>query len=642
MSGKTRDSAKMRRAEGVLPTAADRGAAYVVTGRRGRFRLKSLFFWLYDATVICALAALLLAFCLYATGEWLTRSSPKLNRLASHETVVTDRHGKPAGLLEQPGQGTRKTAEGDELPLLLKAAFVAVEDKRFYEHAGVDLRAVARAVGANASAGRVKQGGSTISQQLARTLYLSNDRTWLRKGLELSAALALERKHSKEELLTGYLNEVYMGKQLYGIKAAAKFYFGVKNLEQLKLWQIATLAGIPKGPALYNPLDEPAQSLERRVVVLKLMRSQGLISAQELQGATKITYSPPASDSSKEVRLSSALLDTLMKEATRLTKLSRDDLMTGGFTITTGWDPAAQARLDKVFADEKAFPRSASGKPVQAAAVLLDNESAEIRALAGGRGSGATGLNRALARRQPGSMIKPLAVYGPALESGKYSPDSLLEDQAVNYSGYKPTNLSGRYSVRMTMREAVQKSINAPAVWLLDQIGMKASLAFMERVGIQTEKDDRHLALALGGWTRGITPLEAAQAFRAFAAGGLYREGHLITSIRDRSGKLIYEAKGKESKAMSQTTAARMNDMLLQVVREGTGRQAGAGGLQAAGKTGTTQLPGAPSEAARDAWFAGYTGNRTLAVWIGLDSSSEDYMIASGADAARIFRLVME
>ncbi|SDT26858.1 penicillin-binding protein 2A [Paenibacillaceae bacterium GAS479] len=642
MSGKTRVSAEPRRAAGALATVPDGGAAYVTAGRRGRFRLKNIFFWLYDATVICTLAALLLAFCLYATGEWLTRDGPEPDRLSSFETVVIDRYGKRAGLLQQPGQGTREAATADELTPLLKAAFVAVEDKRFYEHAGVDVKAIVRAAGTNAAAGRVRQGGSTITQQLARTLYLSNDRTWVRKGLELSAALALERKHSKEELLAGYLNEVYMGKQLYGIKAAAKFYFGVKSLEQLKLWQIATLAGIPKGPALYNPLDQPAQSSERRLVVLKLMRSQGLISAQELQEAAKVRYSPPASNSSKEVRLSSALLDTLMKEASRLTKLSRDELMKEGLTISTGWDPAAQAQLDKVFADEKAFPRSASGKPVQAAAVLLDNESAEIRALAGGRGSGATGLNRALARRQPGSMIKPLAVYGPALESGKYSPDSLLEDQAANYSGYKPKNLSGRYSGRMMMREALQKSTNAPAVWLLDQIGMKASLAFMERVGIQTERDDRHLALALGGWTRGITPLEAAQAFRAFAAGGFYREGHLITSIRDRSGKLLYEAKSKETKAMSQTTAARMNDMLLQVVREGTGRQAGVGGLQAAGKTGTTQLPGAPAEAARDAWFAGYTGNRTLAVWIGLDSSSEDYMIATGADAARVFRLVMD
>ncbi|MGU3567294.1 transglycosylase domain-containing protein [Paenibacillus sp. D51F] len=591
-------------------------------------------FW-FDAAAVAAALCMLGIAALHWAGDAVTDGARALGEPVAPSLLI-DRQGKQLGVLTSPQYGYRGGELERQLPHLLKEAFVATEDKRFYSHGGIDFRALLRAAAANVSSGRIVEGGSSITQQLARTAYLSNEKSLLRKALEMAAALSLERRYSKDELLRQYLSRVYMGKQLYGVKAAAERYFGESRLERLELWQIATLAAIPKGPALYNPIDHPERSKERRQVVLRLMREQGYITQRQMEMAGAVDYKAPAAPKKPA---SASLAEAVIREAGERASLSEEELLGGGYTVAVGLDAGLQADIEKKLARDADLPKSSLGKPVQAAAVVLDNGTAEIMAFAGGSSGASGGFNRAFARRQPGSAFKPISVYGPALETGLYSPESMLEDRKASYGGYAPTNPGGVYRGSVPMRQAVQNSINSPAVWLLQQIGLQASVKFASGLGIRLGKEDRHLAIALGGLSSGVTPVEMAQAYRAFAAGGSYEEAHLIRSITDRHGRIVYAFQPAGKRAMSAETAAAMTSMLQGAARDGTGRKAGLG-REVAGKTGTTQLEGGPPGSSRDAWFVGYTARYTASVWMGLDRAGAEYMTASGADAARLFAVI--
>ncbi|ASS66457.2 MULTISPECIES: PBP1A family penicillin-binding protein [unclassified Paenibacillus] len=591
-------------------------------------------FW-FDAAALAAALCMLGIAALHWAGDVVTDGARALGEPVAPSLLI-DRQGKQLGVLTSPQYGYRGGELERQLPSLLKEAFVATEDKRFYSHGGVDFRALLRAAAANVSSGRIVEGGSSITQQLARTAYLSNEKSLLRKALEMAAALSLERRYSKEELLRQYLGRVYMGKQLYGVKAAAERYFGVSRLESLELWQIATLAAMPKGPALYNPIDYPERSKERRQVVLRLMREQGYITQRQMEAAGAVDYTAPAAP---KKTASASLAEVVFREAEERASLTEEELLGGGYTVAIGLDAGLQAGLENLSSLDAGFPKSSFGRPVQAAAVVLDNGTAEIMAFAGGSGATPGGFNRAFARRQPGSAFKPISVYGPALETGLYAPDSMLEDRKARYGSYAPRNPGGVYRGSISMRQAVQNSVNAPAVWLLQQIGLNASVNFASGLGIRLRKEDRHLAIALGGLSSGVTPVEMAQAYRAFAAGGSFEEAHLIRSIADRHGNIVYAFQPAGKRAMSAQTAAAMTSMLQGAAQEGTGRKAGLG-PGVAGKTGTTQLEGGPPGSSRDAWFVGYTARYTASVWMGLDKAGEEHMAASGVDAARLFAAI--
>ncbi|CDN43891.1 Penicillin-binding protein 1F [Paenibacillus sp. P22] len=601
---------------------------------RRRLPLGQSRFW-FDAAALAAALCMLGIAALHWAGDVVTDGASALGEPVSPSLLI-DRQGKQLGVLASPRHGYRGGELERRLPPLLKEAFVATEDKRFYSHGGIDFRALLRAAAANVSSGRIVEGGSSITQQLARTAYLSNEKSLLRKALEMAAALSLERRYSKEELLRQYLSRVYMGKQLYGVKAAAERYFGVSRLDSLELWQIATLAAIPKGPALFNPIDHPERSKERRQVVLRLMLEQGYITQRQMEAAGAVDYKAPAAP---QKTASASLAEAVFREAEERASLTEEELLGGGYTIAIGLDAGLQGGLENLSSLDAGLPKSSSGRPVQAAAVVLDNGTAEIIAFAGGSGGASGGFNRAFARRQPGSAFKPISVYGPALETGLYSPESMLEDRQASYGSYAPRNPGGVYRGSVPMRQAVQNSINAPAVWLLQQIGLKASMKFASGLGIRLGKEDRNLAIALGGLSTGVTPVEMAQAYRAFAAGGSFEEAHLIRSITDRHGKIVYAFQPAGKRAMSAATAAAMTSMLQEAARDGTGRKAGLG-PGVAGKTGTTQLEGGPPGASRDAWFVGYTARYTASVWMGLDKAGEEHMAASGVDAARLFAAI--
>ncbi|GGD77328.1 transglycosylase domain-containing protein [Paenibacillus nasutitermitis] len=610
------------------------------------FRVFSGRQWGYFSFDLCVVGIVFLLFAYLAmlmTGDYMLRSQSERLQLMT-TSVITDRNGVQIKKLTSSAFGNRRAAAQEEIPLLLQQAFLATEDHRFYNHSGIDWIGVARAAQTNLAAGKITQGGSTLTQQLARSVFLSNDQTLSRKFLETGLARAMENNYSKPQLLTLYLNHVYMGRQQYGVKAAAERYFGITDLRKLKLWQIASLAAIPKGPSIYNPVDNAKRNKERRAVVLTLMREQGYISKAQMLEAKAVEFVPPAPPAA-EVSYTASYTDYVLQEAEAVTGLGREQLLTGGYTIVTGLDTRAQQAAEAAFRQDSLFPEDGATQKVQGAFVLLDNGSGEIRALVGGRDYLQGGLNRAIQiKRQPGSVIKPILVYGPALQSGKFRPQTPLQDKQAAYGSYRPANSNGRYSGTVTLKQAIEQSINAPAVWLLNQVGIPAAAKFAEGLGIRLEEHDRNLAAALGGFQDGVSPLAIAQAFSAFANNGNFNEAHAVRLIKDGQGRTIYARPLRAKQVMTRQTAADMTGLLKGTVEQGTGRKAKLG-QWVAGKTGTTQLDvkGVPANANRDLWFAGYTSQLTAAVWMGFDTSGRDnYMTAGSGTAAAMFAAIMK
>ncbi|GGG00887.1 penicillin-binding protein [Paenibacillus albidus] len=595
----------------------------------------------FDVGVL--LAVLLLAFLLYIHlygGLMLSRHPEKLILQESSQITASD--GTVLRRIPLPESGYRITAQLDEMPQLLIDTFLAVEDRRFYSHQGLDYRGMARAFLNNTVRMKISEGGSSITQQLARGLYLDRGQNLLRKLNEASIAVALEKRLSKKEILQLYLNQIYMGQGQYGVQTAAERYFGVSNLKDLDIWQIAALAATPKGPSLYNPAEHSELSTKRRELVLRIMHQQGLITYEQMAAAMKRSYQPPAAVKAEVAGAS--YIDASLQEAVRITGKSREELQTGGYTIVTGMNIGAQRAMEQTFSRAEFFPPDGQDRQVEAAMVMIDHRTGEVAALMGGRNPSTGSLNRAVIdARQPGSAFKPIIVYGPALESGRYSPDSLLQDRKNAFGTYSPANLNGVYRGQVSMRMALQQSINAPAVWLLKQVGISYARGFAAKLGLAMASADNHLPIALGGLHTGFSPLKMAQAYSVFANRGILNEAHMVRSISDNQGRVLYTHVSLPQQVISLNTAESLTMMLRQAVNEGTGKRARLN-IPVAGKTGTTQLdlPGVSSKANRDLWFAGFASHYTAAVWIGFDRTDKDnYMTAGNGVAAALFAQVI-
>ncbi|UPK45398.1 PBP1A family penicillin-binding protein [Paenibacillus pabuli] len=610
--------------------------------RRGMYHI-------FDASVVFVI---LLAFgyiYLVTYGEGVLRNHPEAISVAS-STVIINADGTEISRLQVQTKGYAEHASLKDMPDLLKQAFLATEDRRFYTHDGLDFIGIGRAVVQDVLHMNLSQGGSSITQQLARNLYLNGDKTLGRKVNEMSIAVAMEKRFSKDELLELYLNHIYMGRQQYGVKAAAWRYFGIKDLHQLEIWQMATLAGIPKGPSIYNPVDQEDLSKERRSVVLGLMHEQGIITKRQMEEARSVDYTPPNSTSASTPGSSLpayvSALDAVIEEASRLTGKSGAEIQSAGWIIRTGLDDQAQLAMEQTFRESSRFTDDRKDEQVQASMVILDQHNGEVKAMMGGRDPVKGGINRATTdARQPGSAFKPIIAYGPALESGRFNPGSKLPDQRMKYGGYQPNNLGGRYRGTVTMAQALEKSINAPAVWLLHETGLNQAHQFASRLGIELGKEDLNLSIALGGLHKGVSPLKMAQAYSVFANNGKFNTAHLIREITDSRGRTIYVFKPENKQVISTSTATVMTGMLQDVVSQGTGSRAQLGRHKVAGKTGTTQaaLPGISKEANRDLWFVGYTNKWTAAVWVGFDrTDAEHYMRSGSGVAADLFASVMK
>ncbi|OAX50359.1 transglycosylase domain-containing protein [Paenibacillus sp. AD87] len=616
---------------------------------RSSIRRGIYLYHIFDASVVIVILLAVGYIYLVTYGEGVLRNHPEAISVAS-STVITNADGTEISRLQVQNKGYAEYADLMDMPDLLKQAFLATEDRRFYNHDGLDFIGIGRAVVQDVLHMNLSQGGSSITQQLARNLYLNGDKTLVRKVNEMSIAMAMEKRFSKEELLELYLNHIYMGRQQYGVKAAAWRYFGIKDLHQLEIWQMATLAGIPKGPSIYNPVDREDLSKERRSVVLGLMHKQGIITKKQMEEARSVDYTPPnltsASAPGSTVPAYVSALDAVIEEASRLTGKSGAEIQSAGWTIRTGLDDQAQLAMEQAFRESSRFTDDREDEQVQASMVILDQHNGEVKAMMGGRDPVKGGINRATTdARQPGSAFKPIIAYGPALESGRFKPESMLPDQRMKYGSYQPSNLGGRYRGTVTMSQAIENSINAPAVWLLHQTGLGSAHQFAGRLGIELGKEDLNLSIALGGLHKGVSPQKMVQAYSVFANNGKFNTAHLIREITDSRGRKIYAFKPETKQVISTSTATAMTGMLQDVVSQGTGRRAQLSQHKVAGKTGTTQaaLPGISKEANRDLWFVGYTSKWTAAVWMGFDrTDAEHYMRSGSGVAADLFASVMK
>ena len=556
-------------------------------------------------------------FCGRAFGVILSkdmRSKFENMRMAAE---VYDRHGRLIGNL---CYHRRIWTPIEKIPIILQHAVIAVEDSRFYQHNGVDLRGMARALVKDLIPGGTLQGGSTITQQLAKIVLLSSERTLERKIQDIAYALEIEKNYSKKEILEFYLNSIYLGHGNVGVEAAARYYFG-KSVSEVSLDQMALLAGMIRGPEYYSPLKNPKLARERRNTVLRKMLEQKYITLSQNKRAQRqgLNHVPPSQTASVGAYFLDYVYECLLQEG-----YSEDELRYGGYDIYTTLDLSMEEKAERSLLE---IPQFTAKTQPQAALVTIDPVSGAILAMAGGRDYGKSQLNRAVkSYRQPGSAIKPF-VYATALE-GNYTAASIFEDKPLsipllNGTEWKPENYDRTYRGKMTLREALRESINSVAVQLLQRVGVEAVFEQIQRMGItslvkQGKNNDQNLAsLALGGLTKGVTPLELATAYAAFANQGRLVKPVAILKVVDSHGKVLKEFKPEEPKTvLSPQTAYILTMLLKDAVDQGTGIGAKLPDRPAAGKTGTTSDY-------TNAWFVGYTPDLLTAIWVGNDRQEQ-------------------
>ncbi len=645
--------------------------------QRGRIRFKQIIlgFVLFILFSLPAGGAVLTGFGL-AFYEQYKNQWANGDLVAANNTLVYDRTGKLVAQLHGPEN--RVVVNFNKIPQHLKDAFLAVEDVRFYDHPGLDVVGIARAALVNIQEEELAQGASTITQQLVRNAFLSREKTWLRKLKELVMARELEKRYSKDEIFGMYLNRIYFGHGVYGVQAASRLYFG-KDVDQLTPEEGALLAGIPKHPGLYSPYRDAEAAKARRNLVLTLMEGYRLIPPMEADRARAAALRVVGVKGQGGYNFP-YFVDQVIREARERYGIEEEELYKGGYNIYSTLDTKLQGAAEAVLADQGQFPPGAGGAPVQGAIAVVDYHRGEVRALVGGRGYQAVrGFNRATQlKRQPGSAIKPLVVFAPALEKG-YPVTYRLDDSTATLGSYRPQNYGGYSYGSMDMGFALRNSVNVYAVKLLGEIGVDAGFRMGSALGLPLVEADRGLSLALGGLTGGVSPLQMAAAFGAFGGEGVFREPATIARVVDRNGLELKGKKPRVEQVMSVNTARLMTGMLEEVVNSGTGREArlnGGGGalpaqtvagrvysqaleqdagevarrsFSAAGKTGTTQLPDTPEfkgiKGNKDAWFVGYTPEVAAAVWVGYDRTDREHYlqgVVGGSYPARIWKAVIE
>ncbi|MFC4775217.1 transglycosylase domain-containing protein [Paenibacillus sp. GCM10023252] len=556
-------------------------------------------------------------------------------------TIVYDQQGRESSRVSLNNIEVIPYAD---IPKHMIDAVIAVEDKRYFEHDGMDMRAISRAFYTNLTAGGTVQGGSTITQQLAKNVFLSHERTWSRKWNEVLLATKIEENYSKDEIMELYLNQIYFGEGAWGIKRAAKTYFG-KPVQELTVAESALLAGLIKAPSALTPYKHLEKAQERRNLVLGLMKEQELIGDVEYSKATKEPVNLLESRPNRIDEMNYPYyIDLVIREAITKYGLTESEVLHGGLRIYTALNSKMQKAAESVYANSSLFPQSKDDQLLQSGAVLVDPRDGGIRAIVGGRGKQPfRSLNRGVQlKRQPGSTMKPIAVYAPALEKG-YRPDDTIVDEPVNFGGYAPKNAGGAYHGEVTLYEALIHSYNVPAVKLLNEIGISEGMESAKRFGIPLVDGDRTLGLALGGLQEGVAPVHMAEAFGAFANDGVRNESYSIVRIESADGTLLAERKeAKTTEVMDSSVARTMTAMMTGVTKEGTGTAAAVDGREIAGKSGTTEMAGTGGRGAKDNWFVGYTPQLVTAVWLGYDQTdSNHYLTTSSKAAAIVFQALM-
>lgn len=602
-----------------------------------QFRQSFKAFWhRYQLTrwIIVLLLALFFVASTYLTIVAKTADVKNLENRLQRPTMIYDRKNQSAGsLYSQKGTYVKLNQISDNVP----AAVLSTEDRNFYHEHGFSVKGLGRAgflLLKNKLLHRdyISGGGSTLTQQLVKNAFLTQQQTFSRKAKEIFIAVEVENQYSKNQILTMYLNNAYFGHGVWGVQDAARRYFNC-NASELTVPQAATLAGMLTSPGMYDPVEHPDLTKQRRNLVLQLMVENHKLSQASANSYKKTPLHVVNGYVPSDTYRYPYFFDAVIAEAASRYHLSEKEIMNNGYKIYTTLDQDQQRSMQQTYADDDNFPvNSADGAQVQSASVAMDPKTGGVTAIVGGRGKHVfRGFNRGTQmRRQPGSTIKPIVVYAPALEHG-YFYDSTLQDKKQSYgsNNYTPKNYDDTYSGSVPMYKALYESLNAPAVWLLNKIGVNTGYRMAEKFGLPVEKGDRNLALALGGMTKGVSPEQIARAYSAFDNSGNMPESHYITKIEDASGKTIVKApKTKSKRVVSANTAKNMTSMLIGVYDHGTGQTAKPAGYTVAGKTGTTNsgVKG-DDQNDRDKWIVGYTPDVVVATWEGYDDTNASHTL---------------
>jgi penicillin-binding protein 1A len=607
--------------------------AKTTNSRRSRSSKKSggTFWRILGGFLLVVLVMLTGIGCGFLTASMNTRPNLAEDLTPSASSQIYDINGNEIANIH--ATENRMPVKIAKIPKDLQNAFIAVEDARFYEHAGIDPRGILRALWANISGGEVSEGGSTITQQLAKNAYLTPERTIKRKIQEMFLALQLEREYTKQEILEFYLNQIYFGQGAYGVEAAAKTYFG-KDVSALTLNECAMLAGIPKSPNYYSPFNNLEAARARRATVLEQMAKYHYISDSEASRLKKedLKLARPQAGGVTEAAY---FIDYVVQGL--IDKYGADAVYKSGLKIYTTIDMDMQRAAEAAMKMLPTFETDKNGlAQPQGALVAIDPHTGQIKAMVGGRGTDQ--FNRAtMAERQPGSAFKPF-VFAAALEN-RFTPNTIIEDSPIMVGDWEPMNYNRNFNGKVTLRYVAEQSLNVPTVKIAQKIGMDKPIYYAQEMGVSTfvldgPTNDRGLATSLGGLTRGVTPLELTSAYGTFANQGIHVEPTAIIKVLDRNGKVLEQAKPKQKNVISEASANDLTSMLQGVIARGTGTGA-AIDRPAAGKTGTT------SDYC-DAWFVGYTTDLVAGVWIGCDDNSDLDGMTGGNLPASVWQAFME
>lgn len=579
------------------------------------------------------------------TGGYLfylakTTNVKDLQNALKATTIIYDKNGDQAGSLT----GQKGTyVELDAISENLQNAVVATEDRSFYKNSGINYGRFFLAILTLGRSG----GGSTITQQLAKNAYLSQDQTVERKAKEFFLALEINKKYSKKEILTMYLNNAYFGNGVWGIEDASKKYFGV-SASQLSLDQSAVLAGMLKGPEIYNPLYSVENATNRRNTVLQNMVAAGYIDQATADQSAAVDIHGQLVDAyegkSEDYRYPS-YFDAVINEAVNEYGLTEEDIVKNGYRIYTELDQNYQASMQVIYDNTALFPVAEDGTRAESGSVALDPKTGGVRALVGRVGSdqnpGFRTYNYATqAARSPGSTIKPLVVYSPAVAEG-WSTNKELDNSTTQYGSYEVNNYAGiQSSPTVPMYQALAESLNLPAVATANDLGLDTVFEYGKKFGLNMDKVDKSLAVALGA---GVTtnPMQMAQAYGTFANGGVMNDAHLITKIENASGQVVKSHSQKTTRVLSGSTTDKMTNMMLGTFSNGTGVNAAPYGYTMAGKTGTTETS-FNKDLSGDQWVIGYTPDVVISQWLGFPTTDENHYLtdSSAGTASEIFRNV--
>ena len=486
-------------------------------------------------------------------------------------------------------------------------AFVALEDKRFFSHNGIDLYRICGALINNVKHGYFKEGGSTITQQLAKNTHLTNDKTFKRKIQELRMARLIEKKYSKEEILEMYLNAIYYGSGIYGIDSACKNYFN-KHPNEVSISEGAILAGIVKNPQKYSPKNNPKNAISRRNLVLSLMCDQGYISKDQFMVEKSKSY---LNNQQKQANSTCVpYYNAVLAEACEILNVDEKSLINSNYKIHTYYNHQQQTLLTELFSSNNFSGTNKNNVSPAYSATICDNATGSINAYYSN-----SELNVITTRRQPASTIKPFIAYCPALENGLITTETMVFDEKIDYNGYSPKNYGNSYDGWITIENALKSSKNSIPVKLFNELGINNAIAFAKGCGFKFNDNDYNLSTALGGMTYGTTIPELTSAYMTLANGGIYRKNTFIRQIIDENGKIVYKNDNKPIRVMSPDTAYLTTNMLIETVKNGTAKKLNGFEYQIAAKTGTSQS--AISDGNLDAWNISYNTQNTVCVWYG-------------------------